>query len=348
MAAADFSVSACPSAPAMAKPGFGKRTVPAERPCRADDFAHLPRREGAIAAYVDRLPEGAAIGIKALAAELPYGPCALGTALRRLAEAGHLRRFKELVPGGHWVTRTHFSRVPRDDAWWDAYHRGGDTTRWQEPLPVTVPTAAGTTAAVRVAQDTDPGPPADHPAEPPGTNGAAITGSAQDACSGRAYAVLARLGETDPRMTLSAADCTALEPLAREWLRRGTSDAQITVALTAGLPEKVHRPRALAEKRLTLKLPPLLPQREETPARAALLTMECTVCRAPGPPAALPGGLCRDCRCGGGSMTPVPDAGEGERVRRHAAAVRAGLRSGRTPGARTPSPTGAKPRRVKG
>ncbi|MCM2577996.1 hypothetical protein [Streptomyces meridianus] len=319
----------------MAKPGFGKRTVPAERPCRADDFAHLPRREAAIAAWIDRLPEGAAIGIKALATELDYGPCALGTALRRLAEAGHLRRFKELVPGGHWVTRTHFSREPHDDAWWAAYHRGCDMTRWQETAVTPAGSSVPTTAPAPVAQTGDAGPTPERPTEPPGTTDTATPGLVRGADPGRAYTVLARLGETDPRMTLSAADCAALDPLAREWLRRGTSGAQMTVALTAGLPERVHSPRALAENRLTAKMPPLLPSPApaagEAPARAALLSMECTVCRAPGSPSALPGGLCRDCREQAAGRSPAPvDAPEVERVRRHAATVRAGLRSGRT------------------
>ncbi|MFC9861665.1 MULTISPECIES: hypothetical protein [unclassified Streptomyces] len=63
----------------MAKAGYGKRHAPDEAPRGADDFGHLDAREAAIAAYIDRLPEGAAVGYKALAEELP------NTANRRAA-----------------------------------------------------------------------------------------------------------------------------------------------------------------------------------------------------------------------------------------------------------------------
>ncbi len=67
----------------MASPGYGKRSAPDQRPPRADDFAHLPAREASIAAYLDRLPEGADISVKTLAKALPdHGQCAVGTVLR--------------------------------------------------------------------------------------------------------------------------------------------------------------------------------------------------------------------------------------------------------------------------
>ncbi|WP_037853864.1 hypothetical protein [Streptomyces sp. NRRL S-1824] len=111
----------------MANPGYGKRSASAQRPCTGHDFAHLPPREAAVAAYVDRLPDGADISVKTLAKVLPYGQCALRTALNNLQRAGHLRRGSEHVIGSgsaRWVTRTFFSRTPRDDAWWAAFTRG--------------------------------------------------------------------------------------------------------------------------------------------------------------------------------------------------------------------------------
>ncbi|MET8416092.1 hypothetical protein, partial [Streptomyces sp. NPDC005077] len=111
----------------MANPGYGKRSAPGQRPRAADDFAHLPPREAAVAAYVDRLPDGADISVKTLAKVLPYGQCALRTALNNLQRAGHLRRGSEHVIGSgsaRWVTRTFFSRTPRDDGWWAAFTRG--------------------------------------------------------------------------------------------------------------------------------------------------------------------------------------------------------------------------------
>ncbi|MCP3819924.1 hypothetical protein NLX86_18025 [Streptomyces sp. A3M-1-3] len=93
----------------------------------------------------------------------------------------------------------------------------------------------------------------------------------------RSYAVLAKVGRTDPRMTLSAADCAA--------------------ELTAGLPPVVHCARALARTRLIDKLPPELePVVPTAPAAVPLRLMECTNCGIPGRPEALPGGQCAGCR----------------------------------------------------
>ncbi|WP_405881480.1 hypothetical protein OG762_24675 [Streptomyces sp. NBC_01136] len=111
----------------MANPGYGKRSAPDQRPRTNDDFAHLPPREAAIAAYVDRLPDGADISVKTLAKTLPYGQCALRTALNNLTRAGHLRRGREhLADSGsaRWITRSWFSRTARDDDWWAGFTRG--------------------------------------------------------------------------------------------------------------------------------------------------------------------------------------------------------------------------------
>ncbi|MFE6619242.1 hypothetical protein [Streptomyces sp. NPDC057740] len=131
MADANFS-AASPSAHAtphpMANPGYGKRSAPDQRPCANHDFAALPPREAAIAAYIDRLPDGADISVKTLAKQLPYGQCALRTALNNLQRAGHLRRGREHLTAAsgtaRWITRSWFSRTARDDAWWAAFTRG--------------------------------------------------------------------------------------------------------------------------------------------------------------------------------------------------------------------------------
>ncbi|WP_372486588.1 hypothetical protein [Streptomyces indiaensis] len=112
----------------MANPGYGKRTTPSQPPCTQHDFSHLPPREAAIAAYVDRLPDGADISVKTLARQLPYGQCALGTALNRIQQAGHLRRGRECITAddgsSRWITRSWWSRTARDDDWWAAFTRG--------------------------------------------------------------------------------------------------------------------------------------------------------------------------------------------------------------------------------
>ncbi|MET8982909.1 hypothetical protein ABZX85_45780 [Streptomyces sp. NPDC004539] len=112
----------------MANPGYGKRTAPGQRARAERDFTHLHPRDAAIAAYVDRLPDGADISVKTLAKALPYGQCALSTSLNRMQKAGHLRRGREKVTAESgsevWVTRTWFSRIARDDVWWGAFTRG--------------------------------------------------------------------------------------------------------------------------------------------------------------------------------------------------------------------------------
>lgn len=138
---ADSQLSAAPRAPhvpphPMANPGYGKRSASGQRPRTAHDFTHLPPREAAVAGYVDRLPDGADISVKTLAKVLPYGQCALRTTLNNLQRTGHLRRGSEHVMGSgsaRWVTRTFFSRTPRDDAWWAAFTRGDVPPEQQRP-----------------------------------------------------------------------------------------------------------------------------------------------------------------------------------------------------------------------
>jgi hypothetical protein len=240
----------------MANPGYGKRSAPRKSPYRKGDFAHLPAREASIAALIDRLPDGAAIDAKTLAKEHPdYGQAACRTALNRLSEAGHLRRVKEHVIGedsARWVYRTYFSRTARDDVWWAAF-LAGHVPEPQERAPEPKP------APVRPASRS------------------------------RAYDVLARLGRTDPRTTLSAAECAALEDLAAQWLAHGATESQLLLALTTDLPSEVRHPGGFARARLIARMPP-----ESGPS--LFRVMECTVCRAPGRPEALPGGICHTCR----------------------------------------------------
>ncbi|WP_445526811.1 hypothetical protein [Streptomyces cyslabdanicus] len=200
----------------MANPGYGKRSVPDQLPRTAHDFTDLPPREAAIAAFIDRLPEGADICVKTLAKTLPYGQCALRTALNNLQRAGHLRRGREHLVGTgsrRWITRTWFSRTAREDAWWAAFMRGD------------VPEEAAPPERARPTRS-------------------------------RAHILLAALGRTTPALSLSEADCARLAPLVVEWFARGATDEAVVAALTTGLPTPVHHPAALLRRRLTDKLPP--------------------------------------------------------------------------------------------
>ncbi|MFD8738981.1 hypothetical protein ACFV06_29295 [Streptomyces sp. NPDC059618] len=88
--------------------------------------------------YIDRLADESDLSIKTLAKHLPYGQCALATALKNLSAAGHLRRVRRPVTVDgcpRWVWHTFFSRVPRDDTWWDAF-LAGETPVTERPAAV--------------------------------------------------------------------------------------------------------------------------------------------------------------------------------------------------------------------
>ncbi|MEU2515893.1 hypothetical protein [Streptomyces syringium] len=299
----------------MASPGYGKRSAPDQAPRRRDDFAHLPVREACIASHIDRLPEGAAIDTKTLAATLPaYGQQAVRSGLNALSHAGHLRRVREQVGEGRtqWVFRTYFSRTPRGDAWWARFLAGGAGGAVDVPDDVVdSPVAAAPRLPAEVHPDERPRPARPVPTARPQRSDA--------------YEALAALGRADARLTLSAAECAALEGLAAQWLARGVTPSDFARILTAGLPDVVHSPGALTRKRLIDKLPP---EPVRTPQAAGQATprrlMECTGCRTPGRPEALPGGLCRPCRGDLSDELLGPTEAEiHSRVERLRAAVRA-------------------------
>ncbi|WP_433546872.1 hypothetical protein ACQPZG_18680 [Streptomyces sp. CA-294286] len=314
-------LSRTPHAPAhpMASPGFGKRAAPDQQPRRKGDFVHLPRREAAIAQYIDRLPEGADISIKTLAREMAdYGQCAIGTALNRLTDAGHLRRRRTGLMDDQgnvrYVTESYFSRTPRPAAW------------WHDVFTDSVPSSGYV--------DAEPG-------EPQGGGGH----------EGRGFRALARLGRREPQLALSEGECYALAETAGEWFRRGASETQLVYALTLLLPARITHPFGFVQSRLLSKLPPELP-----PVPLGVAMTECVGCGAAGRPEELTGGLCRPCRstepvrcatgehggCGRPGCTdpacgPSPRAvrGKAARIRREMRLRRGGTAGDVTPGRRS-------------
>ncbi|MGQ4356775.1 MarR family transcriptional regulator [Streptomyces drozdowiczii] len=324
MAAQNFSPalpSYSRSAPyPKASPGYGKRAVPGQCPPAADDFAFLPERERYIAGYVDRLPDGAAMGIKSLAKCQPlYGQMAVGSASRALAVAGHLRQVRCAVGDGEsirWVTRTFWSRTARDNEWWTAFLAAEESRC--APQPAVAPVGP---------------PPPWVPAEPAATDAVEAPPSAPVLPKQRAeesqgpspaYLALAGLGRTDARLALSAADCVALEQLAAQWFARGVDADYLTRALTAGLPEAVDSPVGFVRRRLRDKLPPHLPAARDVPGRR--LMVECADCGAFGKAEVFRDGLCGPClRSAQGPATDPAleeDSGAGCDVRGHVRRLR--------------------------
>ncbi|MGW2472849.1 MarR family transcriptional regulator [Streptomyces sp. NPDC001665] len=303
-----------------ASPGYGKRAVPGQNPPTADDFAFLPERERYIAGYVDTLPDGAAMNIKSLAKCQPlYGQMAVGSALRALAVAGHLRQVRCAVGGGEgirWVTRTFWSRTARDNEWWTVF-LAAEEGHCAPQVPVSPP----------------PWAPADEPAAeaPPPAPVLPKQRAEESQGPSPAYVALAGLGRTDPRLALSAADCTALEQLAAQWFARGADADYLTRALTAGLPEAVDSPVGFVRRRLRDKVPPDLPAFAAQAAPARSLMIECVDCGAVGRPAAFRDGLCGPClrTAHAPAAEPVPeeDSGAGRDVQAHVQRLREQLRA---------------------
>ncbi|MEU9612851.1 hypothetical protein BCL80_109162 [Streptomyces avidinii] len=328
-------LSSAPPAPAASRPyrkahtGYGKQTVPAQGPSGAGAFASLPERERYVAGYVDHLPDGAAMDIKSLAKDLPlYGQMAIGTALRALAVAGHLRRVRCRVEGDdrcRWVTLTYWSRTAHDNEWWTATLAGEAATGpEQAPVRSAEPILPRQRSAqADITMRTSPNPPRDEP----NAAGPTAVAAPSPACL-----VLAELGRREPRLALSAADCAALEPLAAAWFARGVSADYLTSALTAGLPERIGSPVGLVRRRLTDKMPPHLPAapaptRDLPPGTHVRgLLVECTECGRPGPAAALPDGLCKPCRTAHRKPESSEDAAPDE-VERDVPALVASLRN---------------------
>ncbi len=298
----------------MAKPGYGKRSAPDQQPRTRDDFALLPTRERYVAGFVDHLPDGAEMSVKQLAKQLPlYGQQAVSTSLKALSVAGHLRRVRCSVGTGdetRWVFRTFWSRTARDNEWWNIYL--ATETAARTAAPAATPEAPASPDLAAPAEPPAPAP-VPHQRTPHQVLDAEPAPPAPEAAPSPAYLALARLGRDDHRLALSADDCTTLEPLATQWLDRGVTTDYLTNTLAAGLPSQVDSPVGLLRRRLIDKLPPHLPATTttppDTPAPTRRLLVECTDCGRPGPPEALPDGLCRPCHqthTAGGQPSPDP------------------------------------------
>ncbi len=319
----------------MAKPGYGKRSTPGQQARTRDDFALLPARERYVAGFVDHLPDGASMSVKQLAKQLPlYGQQAISTALKALSVAGHLRRVRCAVGAGdetRWVFRTFWSRTARDNAWWSTYLTTETASQTAAPAPETAPPppwvpveepppdGLESPAAAEQAPGPTPVPPQRTPPQTPDAEAATPTTPSP------AYLALARLGRDDHRLGLSADDCTALEPLAAQWLDRGVTTDYLTSTLTAGLPAEVDSPVGLLRRRLIDKLPPRLPGTSRNAANTPThrLLVECTDCGRPGRPEALPDGLCRPCRAThSAGRRPSPEPTQIAAVKAHMANLR--------------------------
>ncbi|MCP9210926.1 hypothetical protein [Streptomyces cucumeris] len=215
-----------------------------------------------VAAYIASLPDGTPVSIAALCEHFTEGEILISRALRELESAGYLERRRERGPGGVIRTRTYFYDVP-----------GG-----RAPAPPRPRTAREAPAACTAPRRPDPVP-------------------APAGADERAVAILASLRVADPRLVLSRRDVAELAPAVTQWLSAGVGPAQITRALTAGLPDRLlTRPARILAYRLS---EPPLPVPAAAPvaprgAPPALPLRTCDGCDRAFRSAH--GGRCRDCR----------------------------------------------------
>ncbi|MGW8783148.1 helix-turn-helix domain-containing protein [Streptomyces sp. NPDC055796] len=198
---------------------------------------HLSMNARALASYIQSVPRGTPVGIKALARQLPLGEKAIAKALGELEAYGYLRRLQEKLPDGRIVTRTVFCNAPK-------------AVTPSEPKPEPAPRPAPTPAP-------EPAPP---PPPPPPT--AALPAPRNPHNPARrqlAEELLAELRRADPRLLLGARDVQRLAGGVEAWLERGATHQAVADALTANLPDRPRNPAGLIAHRLTAQLPPHLP-----------------------------------------------------------------------------------------
>ncbi|MFF0747951.1 helix-turn-helix domain-containing protein [Streptomyces sp. NPDC004267] len=216
-----------------------------------------------LAVYIQSLPAGASVGIKAIAALHPESELRIAAALRELEKHGYVKRTKERLPDGRFVPRT------------ISYNRPGAEP---EPVRATPPPP-------------EPVPRPKRPAPPPLAE--------RDR---PAAALLAGLRAHEPRLLLGEADIERLAPGVTAWLDRGAHPEAVTRTLTATLPDNLAHPAGLLAHRLTALLPPPVHIAAPAPRARVTVTSprspfaECSDCGRPFRGAPPTDALCRDCR----------------------------------------------------
>ncbi|WP_329196010.1 MULTISPECIES: helix-turn-helix domain-containing protein [unclassified Streptomyces] len=213
-----------------------------------------------VALYIQSLPDGASVNIKALAAHFPEGQIRMAAALRELEQFGYVERRVVRLDNGRMVTRTYYYEQPGAEAEDPAETRPGRVRPAPVPEPEPVPEAAGEA----VEPDREVEEPEPEPEEPDreaeeaeaGTGG---PGAAPVALHPATFDLLAGLRGLDPRLLLSERDVLRLAPGLSAWLARGIAPDVIARKLSADLPEPLRNPAGILGYRLTAMLPPPLP-----------------------------------------------------------------------------------------
>ncbi|MFK0134244.1 hypothetical protein ACIQRZ_28220 [Streptomyces rubiginosohelvolus] len=243
-----------------------------------------------IAVRIQSLPQGAKVGIKALAAHCREGEKRIAAALRELEAHGYLQRVRERLPSGRIFTRTVFcnrpaallhprrpAEVPPQPTKPEPAPAPAPVPM-QEPAPASVPAPIQEPAPVPVclpmvappAPEVPVAPPAPSaplfvPRVPPPTAPKAprrplpqpsdLTPELDRAAS----AFLSDLHHHAPQFFLSEDDVRRLVPGVAAWLERAARPDAIRHALTDDPPQPLKHPAKLLAHRLTELLPPAPP-----------------------------------------------------------------------------------------
>ncbi|MFI1782390.1 hypothetical protein [Streptomyces rubiginosohelvolus] len=247
-----------------------------------------------IAVRIQSLPQGAKVGIKALAAHCREGEKRIAAALRELEAHGYLRRVRDRLPSGRIITRTVFCNqpaallhprrpagVPPQPAKPEPTPTPAPApTQEPAPLPAPVQELAPVPAPVpmrRPAPEVPVAPPAPSaplfvPRVPPPTAPKAprrplpqpseLTPELDRA----ATAFLGDLHRHAPQFPLSEDDVRRLVPGVAAWLERAARPDAIRRALTDDPPQPLKHPAKLLAHRLTELLPAAPPGADDLAA----------------------------------------------------------------------------------
>ncbi|MFZ4269495.1 hypothetical protein ACOZFM_16245 [Streptomyces arboris] len=287
-----------------------------------NDLAQHPGLSTAAVGFAVRiqsLPQGTEVGVKALAARFPEGEKLIAAALRELEAHGYLQRARTRLPNGRIVTRTVFCNQPTAllrprvaAARPPAPPQTPPPVQGPAPEPPAPEAAAPQAPALPDVQQEQapeapapqdhapfvslvPPPTAPRQPSPPLPQPRELTAELHRA----ATALLSDLRRHAHQLVLSENDIRQLAPAVAAWLERDTRPDTIRHTLTNDLPQPLRHPAKLLKHRLTVLLPPPLPDADDlaAPARPRITVTPFQTCdgcerafRAPTP------GHCRDCR----------------------------------------------------
>ncbi|MEC4015968.1 helix-turn-helix domain-containing protein [Streptomyces sp. H27-D2] len=236
---------------------------------------HLSATALGVAVRIQSLPDGAKVGIKALADHFSEGEDRLAAALNELEAAGYLQRCKERAAGQRIVTRTTFYERPGEAAQ-PPVRRVQLTKR-----TATFPTRPHPTQEQRPQHRPTPEPPRYEPKPEPKPERGQERGPEPEPGPGpgpepepgpeprrpvsplfrrTAADLLAGLRGADARLTVSVRDVERLTPAVCAWLERGVPPEQVARTLSGALPAgEIRWPARLLAHRLSAWLPPALP-----------------------------------------------------------------------------------------